>query len=215
MFQQGRNNIFNHASRLDKIISDHDSIKCLEADQRSQIYITCVAAAIYAGVYGEHLVESLDKTSCTVDDIFNFIMAIYSSAQYSTACNIISLIYIRRATKNGGMELTPNNWRSCWLSAIAVAMEFWDGRHLETSVLVSQKIISRHVLYPVGYELIFLEMLQYCLEVTPELYSRYVFAFDMLYKTSNVHRKNTSGSASFRGRQISREFEDELKLLAA
>ena len=56
-----------------------------------------------------------------LEEIYTFIKSVYDCSQYSSECNIISLIYINTILHFGEINLTYYNWKSLILLAIIIA----------------------------------------------------------------------------------------------
>jgi hypothetical protein len=69
----------------------------------------------------------------SVDNIFEFMKALYDCAQFSTECCIISLVYINRLIAFTQLPLSPTNWRPLILCALLVAQKVWDDKYLSNA----------------------------------------------------------------------------------
>ena len=79
--------------------------------------------------FDEERIALLRETP-TVENIYEFIKALYDCAQFSTECCIISLVYINRLIAFTTMPLHPTNWRPLVLCSLLVAQKVWDDRYL-------------------------------------------------------------------------------------
>lgn len=149
---------------------------------------TCVAAALYASI--QKSPQSLsgatgpkkDEDCLAVSeippitnpsDVNEFMTKIYKCVQYSPECNIVALIYIRRAEKLGELDLNMHNWRAWLLVAFIIAEKFWSDECLATSAY--QAIIPELTKTDLHkLELNFYDMVQFSLLITPELYDQYL-----------------------------------------
>ena len=64
---------------------------------------------------------SLLRETPTIENILEFIKALYDCAQFSPECCIICLIYINRLIAFTEMPLQPTNWRPMLLCSLLVA----------------------------------------------------------------------------------------------
>lgn len=127
---------------------------------------------------------ALLRETPTVDNINEFIQALYDCAQFSPECCVINLIYINRLIAFTGMPLHPTNWRPLVLCSLLVAQKVWDDRYLSNADFA--------FIYPFftteeinKLEQKFLELLQYNVTVKASLYAKYYFELRSLYKESD------------------------------
>eukprot|EP00742_Colponemidia_sp_Colp-10_P004789 GILJ01005109.1.p1 GENE.GILJ01005109.1~~GILJ01005109.1.p1 ORF type:complete len:277 (-),score=25.67 GILJ01005109.1:64-840(-) len=110
----------------------------------------------------------------SVDDISNFIKALYECAEFSTECCVLSLIFINRLIAFTGLPLHATNWRPLVFCALLVAQKVWDDRYLGNADFA--------YIYPFfnlvevnDLERKFLRLLQYHVTVKPSMYAKYYF----------------------------------------
>lgn len=115
-----------------------------------------------------------------VDDIYEFIRALYDCAQFSPECCIICLVYINRLIAFTGLPLHPTNWRPTILSALLIAQKVWDDRYLSNADFA--------YIYPFftteeinSLEKRFLELINYSVTVKSALYAKYYFELRGLF----------------------------------
>lgn len=144
---------------------------------------------------------ALLRKAPTVDNIFEFIKALYDCAQFSPECCIISLIYINRLIAFSGMPLSHTNWRPIILCALLVSQKVWDDRYLSNSDFA--------YIYPFftteeinNLEHLFLEQLNYSVTVKGALYAKYYFELRSLF---------TDNAANFPIQPLDREKAAELE----
>ena len=118
-----------------------------------------------------------------MDNIYEFIKALYDCAQFSAECCIISLVYINRMIAFTSTPLLPTNWRPLILCAIMVAQKVWDDKYLSNADFA--------FIYPFfemdeinQLEEKFLELLKYNVTVKSSLYAKYFFELRGLYKST-------------------------------
>jgi hypothetical protein len=68
-----------------------------------------------------------------VENIFEFMKALYDCAQFSPECCIICLVYINRLIAFTEIPLQPTNWRPLILCSLLVAQKVWDDRYLSNA----------------------------------------------------------------------------------
>lgn len=120
----------------------------------------------------------------TVDDLYEFMRALYDCAQFSPECCIICLVYINRLIAFTGLPLHPTNWRPIILSSLLIAQKVWDDRYLSNADFA--------YIYPFfttdeinALEKRFLELINYSVTVKAALYAKYYFELRGLF-TDNV-----------------------------
>lgn len=121
--------------------------------------------------FEEDRVALLRKTP-TKEDIYAFIEAIYSLAQFSPECCVICLVYINRINSFTEMPLLPTTWRPLIIVSLMVAQKMWDDKYLSNS--------DFQYIYPFFdaeqfnvLEIKFLDLIQYNTHIKFSIYSRY------------------------------------------
>merc|ERR1719217_983533 len=76
------------------------------------------------------LLAQLAEGPATEDNIFRAIKSIYSIAEFSPECLVISLLYIERLRSLTGLHLLYSNWQPLLLAAMIVAQKVWDDKSL-------------------------------------------------------------------------------------
>ncbi|CAG9314109.1 unnamed protein product [Blepharisma stoltei] len=116
----------------------------------------------------------------TVDDIYEFMRALYDCAQFSPECCIICLVYINRLIAFTGLPLHPTNWRPIILCSLLIAQKVWDDRYLSNADFA--------YIYPFfnteeinTLEKRFLELINYSVTVKAALYAKYYFELRGLF----------------------------------
>lgn len=117
----------------------------------------------------------------TVDQILDYMKALYDCAQFSTECCIVALVYINRLIAFTNLPLQPTNWRPIVLICLLVAQKVWDDRYMSNAefafiypFFVTEEINS--------LEKKFLELVQYNVTVKSQLYAKYYFELRSLFK---------------------------------
>ena len=114
------------------------------------------------------LIENIRKIP-TLDDMINFIEALYNCVQFSSECCIISLIYINRIIALTGLSLQTTNWRPLIFVSLMISQKIWDDKYLSNG--------DFSYIYPFFeksqlniLEMKFLEMIQYNVYVKLSVY---------------------------------------------
>lgn len=126
--------------------------------------------------------KALLRAPPTVENIAEFMLALYECACFSPECCIMSLIYINRLINQTGLRLYPTNWRPLFLCSIMVAQKVLDDMHLSNAdfsyiypFFVTEEINK--------LEQKFLELIQYHVTVKASLYTKYYFELRALFKS--------------------------------
>eukprot|EP00355_Strombidium_rassoulzadegani_P008650 CAMPEP_0168614850 /NCGR_PEP_ID=MMETSP0449_2-20121227/4196_1 /TAXON_ID=1082188 /ORGANISM="Strombidium rassoulzadegani, Strain ras09" /LENGTH=219 /DNA_ID=CAMNT_0008655561 /DNA_START=80 /DNA_END=739 /DNA_ORIENTATION=+ len=117
----------------------------------------------------------------TIENILEFIKALYDCAQFSPECCIICLVYINRLIAFTEMPLQPTNWRPLLLCSLLVAQKVWDDRYLTNAdfAFIYPFFVTEEIN---KLEQKFLELIQYNVTVRSNLYAKYYFELRALFK---------------------------------
>lgn len=77
--------------------------------------------------------RALLRETPSVDNIYEFMKALYECAKFSPECCIICLVYINRLIAFTGLPLYPTNWRPLILCSLLVAQKVWDDKYLSNA----------------------------------------------------------------------------------
>ena len=110
----------------------------------------------------------------TEQSIFQIIKSIYTIAEFSSECLVISLLYIERVRSLTNVPLLNSNWQPMLLAAMIVAQKVWDDKSLlnvDFSV-----ICSAYTLKDINnLEKAFLDLIEYNVSISASLYASYYF----------------------------------------
>ncbi|KRX00851.1 Cyclin-like protein [Pseudocohnilembus persalinus] len=125
--------------------------------------------------------KALLRETPSVDNIYEFIKALYDCAQFSPECCIICLVYINRLIAFTQMPLYPTNWRPLILCSLLVAQKVWDDKFLSNAdfAFIYPFFVTEEIN---RLEAKFLELLQYKVTVKSALYAKYYFELRALFK---------------------------------
>lgn len=125
--------------------------------------------------------KALLRETPTVDNIYEFMKALYDCAQFSPECCIICLVYINRLIAFTGMPLHPTNWRPLILCSLLVAQKVWDDKYLSNAdfAFIYPFFVTDEIN---KLEQKFLDLLGYNVTVKSALYAKYYFELRALYK---------------------------------
>ena len=125
----------------------------------------------YPQYFDRQRIDNIKKVP-SLDDMINFIEALYNCVQFSSECCIISLIYINRIIALTGLCLQTTNWRPMVFVSLMVSQKIWDDKYLSNG--------DFSYIYPFFdknqlniLEMKFLEMIQYNVFVKLSVYTTF------------------------------------------
>ncbi|XP_035006596.1 cyclin-Y-like protein 1 isoform X2 [Hippoglossus stenolepis] len=190
--------------------------------------IKCVALAIYYHIKNRDSNRSLEifdekKHPLSVPDdysvvdpehklIYRFIRTLFSSAQLTAECAIVTLVYLERLLTYAEMDICPCNWKRIVLGAILLASKVWDDQAvwnvdycqiLKDITVEDMNEMERH----------FLELLQFNINVPASVYAKYYFDLRSLADENNLSfpLEPLSNKRAQKLEAISRLCEDKYK----
>ncbi|KAJ0009442.1 hypothetical protein NQD34_001144 [Periophthalmus magnuspinnatus] len=193
--------------------------------------IKCVALAIYYHIKNRDSNRSLDifdekkhplSREKVPDDysvvdpehklIYRFIRTLFSSAQLTAECAIVTLVYLERLLTYAEMDICPSNWKRIVLGAILLASKVWDDQAvwnvdycqiLKDITVEDMNEMERH----------FLELLQFNINVPASVYAKYYFDLRSLADDNNLSfpLEPLSNKRAQKLEAISRLCEDKYK----
>ncbi|KAK5847896.1 hypothetical protein PBY51_016988 [Eleginops maclovinus] len=196
--------------------------------------IKCVALAMYYHIKNRDSNRSLDifdekkhpLTREKVPDdysvvdpehklIYRFIRTLFSSAQLTAECAIVTLVYLERLLTYAEMDICPCNWKRIVLGAILLASKVWDDQAvwnvdycqiLKDITVEDMNEMERH----------FLELLQFNINVPASVYAKYYFDLRSLADENNLSfpLEPLSNKRAQKLEAISRLCEDKYKDLS-
>lgn len=129
--------------------------------------------------------------SPTIDEISEFMEALYNCVQFSPECCIICLIYIYRIIAITGLSLKETNWRPLVFTSLMICQKIWDDNSLPNGDFT--------IIYPFfdkdqlnKLEMKFMEIIQYNLNINTNQYSNFYFNLKDLAKKENINIKPLS-----------------------
>ncbi|XP_071389254.1 cyclin-Y-like isoform X5 [Centroberyx affinis] len=168
--------------------------------------IKCVALAIYyhiknrdmdggmlLDIFDEKL-HPLSKSEVPLDydqhdpeqkQIYRFVRTLFSAAQLTAECAIVTLVYLERLLTYAEIDICPGNWKRIVLGAILLASKVWDDQAV-WNVDYCQILKDITVEDMNELERQFLELLQFNINVPSSVYAKYYFDLRSLSESNNL-----------------------------
>ncbi|KAI7808805.1 cyclin-Y-like protein 1 [Triplophysa rosa] len=196
--------------------------------------IKCVTLAIYYHIKNRDSDRSLDifdeklhplsrekvpDDYCRTDPehklIYRFVRTLFSAAQLTAECAIVTLVYLERLLTYAELDICPSNWKRIVLGAILLASKVWDDQAvwnvdycqiLKDITVEDMNEMERH----------FLELLQFNINVPASVYAKYYFDLRSLADDNNLSfpLEPLSNERAQKLEAISRLCEDKYKDLS-
>uniref|UniRef100_A0A8C4GQD6 Cyclin Y-like 1 n=1 Tax=Dicentrarchus labrax TaxID=13489 RepID=A0A8C4GQD6_DICLA len=196
---------------LSKSQTDGDSCSTIFIDDNTvsqpnlKSTIKCVTLAIYYHIKNRDSDKSLDifdeklhplSREPVPDDynrvdpehklIYRFVRTLFSAAQLTAECAIVTLVYLERLLTYAELDICPANWKRIVLGAILLASKVWDDQAvwnvdycqiLKDITVEDMNEMERH----------FLELLQFNINVPASVYAKYYFDLRQLADDNNLN----------------------------
>uniref|UniRef100_W5M9P4 Cyclin Y-like 1 n=1 Tax=Lepisosteus oculatus TaxID=7918 RepID=W5M9P4_LEPOC len=144
--------------------------------------------------------------------IYRFVRTLFSAAQLTAECAIVTLVYLERLLTYAEIDICPCNWKRIVLGAILLASKVWDDQAvwnvdycqiLKDITVEDMNEMERH----------FLELLQFNINVPASVYAKYYFDLRSLADDNNMNfpLEPLSKERAQRLEAISRLCEDKYK----
>ncbi|KAK6490247.1 cyclin-Y isoform X4 [Huso huso] len=168
--------------------------------------IKCVALAIYyhiknrdadgrmlLDIFNEKL-HPLSKSELPSDyekhdpeqkQIYRFVRTLFSAAQLTAECAIVTLVYLERLLTYAEIDICPSNWKRIVLGAILLASKVWDDQAV-WNVDYCQILKDITVEDMNELERQFLELLQFNINVPSSVYAKYYFDLRSMAEANNL-----------------------------
>uniref|UniRef100_A0A8C0QRB5 Cyclin Y like 1 n=1 Tax=Chelonoidis abingdonii TaxID=106734 RepID=A0A8C0QRB5_CHEAB len=184
--------------------------------------IKCVTLAIYYHIKNRHFLfqreevpNDYGKHDPDHKHIYRFVRTLFSAAQLTAECAIVTLVYLERLLTYAEIDICPSNWKRIVLGAILLASKVWDDQAvwnvdycqiLKDITVEDMNEMERH----------FLELLQFNINVPASVYAKYYFDLRSLADDNNLNflLEPLSKERAQKLEAISRLCEDKYKDLS-
>lgn len=187
------------------VYSEFDADEFLPVTYRVNMFPFLGPLMSYMGIYSQTRRRSPSRLP-KQEHVLHHLRSIFQHLKISPECCVISLIYITRL-REAGFPLTTTNWRTMIIAACLSASKIWDD--------VSIWNVDICELFPVlgiaalnRLEVLFLESINYNLQISPQEYADYYFSLHSLrvHTTTQLATVAATRSASSNASSLTNRF---------
>jgi len=117
--------------------------------------------------------------------IYRFMRMLFTAAQLTAECAIVTLVYLERVLSYGELDLCPSNWKRLVLGAVMLASKVWDDQAV-WNVDFCQILKDINVSEMNELEREYIQLLQFNVNVSSSIYAKYYFDLRQLAKENKI-----------------------------